>query len=139
MPLFPFVETRVTVVADMYPFENRNRHQTHLLVPYRKPQTKCVRVYSIYQIMMGWKTYKHDYEPDELPNPRPTRPKKKQVKIGVWAAFPPRQQILFRGLGLILCRKQTTRKPKPTKYSATTLLKQVFQHIARITDLHFMT
>ena len=25
---------------------------------------------------LGWKTYKYYYETDELPNPRPTQPKK---------------------------------------------------------------
>ena len=31
---------------------------------------------------------KYYYETDELPNPRPTQPKKKQVKSGVWTTFP---------------------------------------------------
>ena len=39
------------------------------------------------KIMSGWKTYKYYYETDELPNPRPTQPKKKQVKSGIWATF----------------------------------------------------
>ena len=30
----------------------------------------------IYQILLGWKTYKYYCETDELPNPRPTQPKK---------------------------------------------------------------
>ena len=33
------------------------------------------RVFAIYQIMLGWKTYKYYYETDELPNPSPTQPK----------------------------------------------------------------
>ena len=33
------------------------------------------RVFAIYQIMLGWKTWKYYYETDELPNPRPTQPK----------------------------------------------------------------
>ena len=36
-------------------------------------------VFAIYQIMLGWKTYQHYYETDELPNPRPTQPKKEKV------------------------------------------------------------
>ena len=32
--------------------------------------------YAIYQILLGWETYKYDYETDELTNPRPTQPKK---------------------------------------------------------------
>ena len=35
------------------------------------------RVFAIYQILLGWKTCKYYYETDELPNPRPTQPKKK--------------------------------------------------------------
>ena len=69
--------------------------------------------------MLGWKTNKHYYETDELPNPRPTQPKKK------WhlGHFSP-QQIHFRALGLILYGKQTTKNPnKPispqTPYWAT--------------------
>ena len=50
------------------------------------------------------------YETDELPNPRPTQPKENEVKSSVWATFFA-QQIIFRGLGLISCRKQTTRNP----------------------------
>ena len=37
----------------------------------------CVsRVFVIYQTMSAWKTYKYHHETDELPNPRPTQPKK---------------------------------------------------------------
>ena len=35
------------------------------------------RVFAIYQIVLGWKTYEYYCETDELPNPRPTQPKKK--------------------------------------------------------------
>ena len=35
------------------------------------------RVFAIYQILLGWKAYKFYHENDELPNPRPTQPKKK--------------------------------------------------------------
>ena len=34
-----------------------------------------------------WKTYIKYYETDELPNPRPTQPKKNEVKSGIWASF----------------------------------------------------
>ena len=81
------------------------------------------RVFAIHQILLGWKTCKYYYETDEyyyetdeyyyetdeLPNPRPTQPKKKySLKTGIWTTFSP-QQTFFRGLGSILCRKQTTR------------------------------
>ena len=35
------------------------------------------RMFVIYGIMLSWKTYEYYYETDELPNPRPTQPKKK--------------------------------------------------------------
>ena len=35
------------------------------------------RVFATYQIMSGWETYQYYYETVELPNPRPTQPKKK--------------------------------------------------------------
>ena len=36
------------------------------------------RVFAIlYQILLGWKQYEYYYETVELPNPRPTQPKKK--------------------------------------------------------------
>ena len=36
-----------------------------------------IRAHAIHQIMVGWRTYEYYYETDELPNPRPTQPKKK--------------------------------------------------------------
>ena len=49
---------------------------------------------------------------DQLPNPRPTQPKKKkEVKSGNLGHFFSPQQIFFGWLGLVLCRKQTTRNP----------------------------
>ena len=68
------------------------------------------RVFAIYQIVLGWKTCKYYYETDELPNPRPTQHKKNEVKSGIWPTFSHRK-IFFRGSGLILYRKQTTRNP----------------------------
>ena len=34
-------------------------------------------IVAIYQIILGWETYKYFYETDELPNSRPTQPKKR--------------------------------------------------------------
>ena len=46
------------------------------------------RVVAIYQIMLGWKTWKCYYETDELPNPRQTQPQEKVGYIsGIWATF----------------------------------------------------
>ena len=47
----------------------------------------ATRVFAIYLIMLGWKTCKYYYETDELPNPRPTQPKKYKVSSGIWANF----------------------------------------------------
>ena len=49
------------------------------------------------------------------PNPREIR-----LKATFWAAFFP-LQITFRGLGLILCRKQNTRNPTQPKLFANNL------------------
>ena len=49
------------------------------------------------------------------PNPR-----KNRLKVAFGPRFFP-QQIVFRGLGLVLCGKQTTRKPNPTRFSANAL------------------
>ena len=51
------------------------------------PGNTINRVFAIYLITLGWKTYKYYYESDELPNPRPAQPKKKYVKGGIWATF----------------------------------------------------
>ena len=45
-----------------------------------------VTVFAIYQIMLGWKTY-IVMKPTNPPIPRPTQPKKKQVKSSIWATF----------------------------------------------------
>ena len=51
---------------------------------------------AIYQIMLGWKTHEHYHETDEIPIPRPTQPKKKQVKSGIWATFS-HSKMIFAG------------------------------------------
>ena len=53
----------------------------------------------IYQILLGLKTYcKYYHETDELPNPRPTQPKKNEVKSAIWATFSHSKQF-FGGWG----------------------------------------
>ena len=74
-----------------------------------------VSVFAICQILLGWKTFKYYYETDELPNPRPTQPKKNWVKSGIWATFS-HIKYFFRGLGLVLHRKQTTRNLTQPNY-----------------------
>ena len=64
-----------------------------------------ITVFAIYLILLGWKS-KYYYETDELPNPR-LNPTQEKWHLGNF--FP--QQIIFRGLGLVLFRKQTKRNP----------------------------
>ena len=61
-------------------------------------------VVAVYLTLLGRKTYKYSYEADELPNPRPNPT---QEKLG-WKWH---SKWFFRGLGLILYMKQTTRNP----------------------------
>ena len=68
------------------------------------------RVFAICQILLGWKTDKYYHETDNLPDPRPTQPKQIRLKVAFRPLFFFPQQV-FRGLGLILCRTQTTRNP----------------------------
>ena len=47
-----------------------------------------IRVLAIYQILLGWKTYKCYYKTDELPNPKANpNPRKIRLKSGIWATF----------------------------------------------------
>ena len=67
------------------------------------------RVFAIYQIVLGWKTYEYYYETDELPNPRLTKPKKKMVltwKFG--PLFPTANDFLWVGIDYIGNRLQET-------------------------------
>ena len=66
----------------------------------------CLRCYT--KLCWAGNAHKCYYETDELPNPRPTQPKKNWVKSGVWATFSHSKRV-FRGLGLVLYRKRTTR------------------------------
>ena len=54
---------------------------SYCILPINAKKVGTNRVCAIYQIILvlGWKTYKYYYETDELPNPRPTQPKKKLV------------------------------------------------------------
>ena len=77
-------------------------------------------VFAIHQILLGWKTYKYYNETDELPNPRPTQPKKNYIKSGVWATFPTTN--IFSWVGIDFIWEADYKKPNPTKFSANTLL-----------------
>ena len=62
-----------------------------------------LRVFAIYQILLGWKTYGYYYEADELPNPRLTQPKKNRLKVALGPLlqchfFP--QQFFFSLVGI---------------------------------------
>ena len=88
----------------------RVHNDSYMLLLFLYPILSVNSFFAIYQILLGWKTGTYYYETDELPNPRPTQSKKTWVENGVWPTFFP-QEMFFRGLGLILCRKQTTRNP----------------------------
>ena len=79
------------------------------------------RLFAIYLIMLGWNTYTlvHVIMKPTIPNPRPTQPKKIRLKVALRPLFSP-QQIIFRGLGLVLHRKQNYKKPNPNKYPPPT-------------------
>ena len=67
------------------------------------------KVFAIYQILLGSKTCKYYYETDQLLNPRPAQLQGKyRLKVAFGPLFFP-QHACFRGLGLVLYRKQTTR------------------------------
>ena len=62
------------------------------------------------KITLGWKTQNYYHETDQVPNPRRTQlNKKKKVKKWQFGPLFPTRQIIFRELGLVLYRKQTTR------------------------------
>ena len=73
-----------------------------------------MRVFAIYQILLGRKTYEYSYETDELPNPRPTQPKKSSVESGIWSHFFP-QQLIFRGVGIYFIYETDYKRNKPTQ------------------------
>ena len=67
-------------------------------------------VFVIYQIGLGWETYECYYETDELPDPRPTQPPRKNwSKSGIFGPTFFRTATIFLWVGIGLCRKQTTR------------------------------
>ena len=60
-------------------------------------------VYTVYQIMLGWKTYTYYYETDELPNPRPAQnPRKIRVKVAFGPLFPTEELFVsWVGIGFV--------------------------------------
>ena len=71
-------------------------------------EARGIRVFTIYQVLLGWKTCKYYYDTDELSNLRPTQPKKTRLKAASGPLFPT-DFFCFRGFGLVLFRKQTAR------------------------------
>ena len=55
-------------------------------------------MFSIYQILLGWETYKYYYETDELPYPRPTQNQEKNRLVAFGALFS-RSKYFFEGWG----------------------------------------
>ena len=68
--------------------------------------------------MLGWETCEHYHETVELPNPRPTQPKKNEVKSWPLSHFFPQEKV-FRRSGLGLYRKQTTTNLTQPNYPQT--------------------
>ena len=68
-------------------------------------------------------------KPTNSPSQGQPNPRKIRLKWHLGHFFP--QQIFYRGLGLILYRKQTTRNPTKTKLSANTILG-LQQYICRV-------
>ena len=62
----------------------------------------CLR-YTWYLIMLGWETYKHYYEAVELPNPTPTQPnpRKIRLKVAFGPLFPTATSFSWVGIGFI--------------------------------------
>ena len=74
-------------------------------------------VFAMCQILLGWKTCEYYYETNELPNPRPTQPKKRSK----WhlGRFSPQQIICPGSWDWFLYRKQTARNPTQPNSSQT--------------------
>ena len=81
-------------------------------------------MFTIYKIVLGWRTSKCYDETDELPNPRPTEPKIKQVTSGVWATFFPTANIFSR-VGIDVIKK--TRSVSDVSRSLQILIYIEFQ------------
>ena len=62
-----------------------------LLIGWISRQVMVIRMFTTYQILLGWKTYKQYYETDEIPDPRPTQPKKNWVKKRHLGHFSPQK------------------------------------------------
>ena len=72
----------------------------------------------MYQITVGWTTYTPEYQVTITMKPTPR--KKKAKNMWHLGHFFPQQIFFFRGLGLVSYRKETKKKPNPTKFSRKT-------------------
>ena len=81
---------------------------TYAVVPNRKCEDQTGnKVFAFLPNYVGLENIRIFCETDELPNPGPNQPKKIRLKVAVWPHF--HTTNYFRGLGLILYRKQTTK------------------------------
>ena len=105
-------------------------------------------MFAIYRILLSWRTYEYYYETDELPNPTnsPTQGLPNPRKIRSKARFGPLypHQIIFRGLGLVLYRKRTTRNlTQPdslqTPYYATVFIVQYCRSFPTVCIVRFVS
>ena len=101
-------------------------HTVHTRKDYLHTYIQSKRSSGCFSIYLCWvgKYINIIMKPTQLPNPRPTQPQKNQVKSGILGHFFP-QQIFFRGLGLVLYRKQTTRNPTQPNSPQTPITYQV--------------
>ena len=97
------------------------------LTPYTNPNPKVqwtnhYGVCDIYQILLGWETYKYYYETVELPNPRPTQPKprKNRLKVAFGPLFPTSDNFWWAGIGFVW--ETDYKKPNPSNSSANPLI-----------------
>ena len=74
------------------------------------------RVFAIYLVLLGWKTFKYYYETDELPNPRPTKPQEKLDQMWPLGHFLPAAKN-FSWVGIDFIQETDYKKPAPTKFS----------------------
>ena len=65
------------------------------------PVSRCLRHtwYLVYQTILRWKKCKYYYETDELPNPRPTQPNPRKIRLKVAFGRLSLTEIIFSWVG----------------------------------------
>ena len=67
-------------------------------------QISCyVRLFTMYHILLGWKTCEYYYVTDKLPNPRPTHhPRKNRLKMALGPLFPTANNFSWVWIGFVV-------------------------------------